>query len=52
MIKDKTVAHNNHVAKNRIREKRAYRLRSRGYSNREIADALGMSEVRVKAILI
>ncbi len=43
-------AHNNLIAKRRLREQRAYRLRERGYSCREIACALGMSESGVRHI--
>ncbi len=43
-------AHNNLVAKRRLREMRAYRLRERGYSCAEIGKALGVSESYVRHI--
>ena len=43
-------AHNNNVAKRRLRIQRAYRLRERGYSYEQIAKQLGISESGVRTI--
>lgn len=43
-------AHNNLVAKRRLRRQRAHRLRERGYSCAEIARELGISESYVRTI--
>ena len=44
-------AHNNFIAKSRLRLQRAYRLRERGYTWREIAEKLGISESAVRTLL-
>lgn len=43
---------NNAIAKRRLRERWAYRLRSRGYSYAEIANKIGLSEAGARAIFI
>lgn len=50
IIDDRRKALNNRIAKNRLRKQRAYRLRERGYSNKEIAENLGICEAAVRCI--